>query len=53
MTLEQAGALASALNAAIAQAAKTGTEVDLAAQLRALDDDARAELQAAIDARAG
>ena len=51
MTLDQAKALATALAAAINHAEWVGAaDVDLGAQLRALDDAARAELQAAIDA---
>lgn len=50
MRIEQAIALKDALDAAIAQAeAKGSTEVDLQGNLQALDDAARADLQAAID----
>ncbi len=54
MRIEQAIALKDALDAAIEQAeAKGSTEVNLQGNLQALDDAARAELQAEIDAASG
>jgi hypothetical protein len=55
VTLDQAKTLKAALEAGIAAAETSGsTDVDLTGSLQALDDAARDELQAAIDAhRAG
>lgn len=51
MQIDQARILAQALAVAIRHAETTGaTEVALSSHLHALDDQARAELQAAIDA---
>ena len=51
MTIEQAEALASALYKAIDKARAEGRHVvDVQSQLQAMDDAARADLQAAIDA---
>lgn len=51
MNIEQAKTLASALTIAIAQAEANGSsQVALQYHLQQLDDQARAELQAAIDA---
>lgn len=53
MTIAQARALAAALTAAAdAAQARGDTTVTLVDELRAVDDAARAELQAAIDAAA-
>lgn len=53
MHIEQARALKAALDTAIEQAEQAGsTEVNLQGNLQALDDAARADLQAAIDAAA-
>lgn len=50
MHIEQARVLLTALDTAIKQAESAGgTEVNLQANLQALDDDARAQLQSAID----
>lgn len=51
MQIEQARALRESLDNAIKAAESSGaSEVDLLGNLRAVDDAARAELQAAIDA---
>lgn len=52
MHIDQARLLQETLQRAVVQAEQAGsTEVDLGASLRAADDAARAELQAAIDAK--
>lgn len=52
MQIDAAKALSAALAAAIAEAEMHNrSTVDLTPQLQRLDDEARAELQAAIDAR--
>lgn len=54
MRIEQAIVLKDALDAAIEKAEASGSsEVDLQGNLQALDDAARAELQAAIEAASG
>ena len=54
MDLDAAKLLREALDAAIAQAEAAGERtVDLTSDLQRLDDEARADLQAAIDAKKG
>lgn len=54
MKLEHAKVLLAALSAAVADAEQAGSdEVQLQSALQAADDQARAELQAAIDAARG